>query len=136
MAGVSLPAVDVKLFFDILQPVGVSEVLHLLLEVRLANTNFDSVFFDGDIGFAVAVVTLHTRCLERHTIEPCGCGELQRDVRAELLVGLAVQSGQSQCFVVGVAAARRNETVTLDCLLDGSQIDSPAVRVPALDSIE
>ncbi len=58
--GQLLSAVDVELLVEFLDPVGVLEFGHLLAEVLRADPDLHSVLLDGDVGFAIAVVTLHT----------------------------------------------------------------------------
>lgn len=55
-----LCSVDVDLLAQGGELVGVGELFHSLLEVRLAETDFDAVFLGGVCGIAVAVMALHT----------------------------------------------------------------------------
>jgi len=52
--------VDVEFLVEIVEPVRVLELCHLLSEVTLTDTDFHTVALDGDIRLTIAVVTLHT----------------------------------------------------------------------------
>jgi hypothetical protein len=56
----SLGPVDVQLFFEVLHPLGIGELFHLVVEVLFADADLDIVFLDDDIGPVITVVTFHT----------------------------------------------------------------------------
>jgi hypothetical protein len=59
-AGGLLGSVDVDLFAEGLEFVGLREYLDALAEVFFTESDLDAVFLDGVGGIALAVVTAHT----------------------------------------------------------------------------
>lgn len=65
-----LRPLDLELVAELLERVAVGDVFQALLEVLLADADFEAAFLDGEVGVPVAVVTLHEGSLGLEPPEP------------------------------------------------------------------